>query len=144
MGSKLHQKGVENRNPKLSSELGFFSIGGGASVTTVCWVGPLVWYGMLNLLWTRTVARYANDERRNADLHKKWRELCQVFYVAGSNFVSPEYMQRRLMDIENVELRFSPVIFQILDVANSRRDHQWGIRNEHDFLDIAQRIDKVI
>lgn len=123
---------------------GSLALGVGASLTTVWWVGPLVWYGMLNLLWTRSVARYANDERRNVDLFTKWRELCQVFYVAGSNFVSPEYLQRRLIDIENVELRFSPVIFQILDIANSRRDPQWGIRNEHDFLDIAQRIDKAI
>ena len=116
---------------------GSLALGVGASVTTVWWVGPLVWVGMLNLLWARTVTRHADDERRIADLFTKWRELVQVFDVSGSNFVTPKYLKRILMDIENVELRFPPVIFRILDAANSRQDPQWGIRNEHDYLGIA-------
>ncbi len=112
-------------------------LGIGASIQTVWWAGPLVWLATWNLFSARTYFFHFETQKQSERLMGKLKELRDLFELSEANFVTPSYLNRRLQEAESQDLRFPPVIFSILDKAIERNDARWGIREEYDYLTIA-------
>lgn len=113
------------------------ALGIGASIQTVWWAGPLVWLATWNLFTAKTYFFHFETQKQSERLMGKLKELRDLFELSEANFVGYSHLKRRLQEAESQDLRFPPAIFAILDRAIGRNDARWGVREELDYLTLA-------